>query len=181
MKELLAHRISRRKIVSLGLLTPVAATIAITIGCEEKKPEPIIEGFDFEFAGKLLALTNEERIKRQLPPLWEHSGLIEAAKDHAKEMAQNDYVGHESLDGSTHIDRIVRRGFYPNQLITENSIRGALGKSLTDRPFMYFEDFMNSKKGHRENMLNPKLKLVGVGCYVKNSTRWLVVDFVGVP
>ena len=181
MKEFPARVMSRRWFLYLTVLGPVGFGVATTLGCEDGKSETIIEGFDYWFADQLLKITNEERIERDLPPFIQHSGLIEAAKEHAQEMAQNNFIAHQSLDGSTHIDRIVRKGFSPNLLIKENGIRGAIGESMTDRPFMYFKDFMNSKKGHRENMLNPKLKLVGIGCYVQNPTRWCVIVFVGAP
>ena len=167
MKEFLTRIIPRRRFLQLAALGTVTVPISLTLGCEEAKPAKITEGFDYGFAQKLLDLTNEERIQKDLPLLLQDSRLIKTAKEHAQEMAQNNFFSYESLDGSTPADRMIEAGFPSNLLFEENIIHGA--------------DFMNSERD-RKNMLHPKLELVGIGCFVKKDlTRWCVVDFVGVP
>lgn len=182
-KELPAHRITRRKALwlgALGALSVPAWLISSTIGCEEEQPQKqeglIVEGFDLTFADKLLALTNDERIGRGIPPVFDHGGLIKVAREYAKTLAQNNWpASHQGPDGTTLLDRITEAGFSPFVLRDEN-----IGYGVTqDTPSNLFDRWMKSQND-RENILDHRFTLIGVGCYVsKDSRLWCVQDFVG--
>lgn len=60
-----------------------------------------------------LSRLNEERTERGLQTLSLRSELTEMGEDHAANMAEHDYIGHEWPDGTTIQDRYRSRGLLP--------------------------------------------------------------------
>ncbi|ROO89308.1 uncharacterized protein YkwD [Actinocorallia herbida] len=111
---------------------------------------------------KVLQLTNKARAKAGCKPLKANTKLAKAARKHSKDMAVNHYFSHDSQDGSSPWDRIKREGYkYPG---AENIAAGYPTAAAV------VKGWMNSK-GHRANILNCKLKALGVGHYQKYWTQ----------
>jgi uncharacterized protein YkwD len=98
---------------------------------------------------------NEERGDRGLPPYGYDAALARAALGHARDMMEQDYFDHTSLDGRTFGDRAEDAGYsgFPSG---ENI---ALGQRS---PAEVMQSWMDSQ-GHRENILSPRSNEIGVG------------------
>ena len=128
-------------------------------------PPPPYE--DPEYAQEMLDLVNNFRAQggtcgdESLPsagPLTLNRFLNEAAKDHAADMAANNYFDHQSQDGRQPSDRMRARG-YRGSNYGENIAAGNESAEAT------FRQWKNSP-GHCANMLRSSFSELGVG-YVK--------------
>jgi uncharacterized protein YkwD len=102
----------------------------------------------------VVSLTNQERAKAGCSTLRIDSRLVTAARRHSQDMAANNYFDHTSRNGDSPWDRMEAAG-YPNPG-AENIAKGY------PTPAAVVEGWMNSP-GHRANILNCKLRAVGVG------------------
>ena len=107
------------------------------------------------FEQEVIRLTNAQRTSRGCPALSHSDKLHTAALAHSKDMFENDYFDHTSLDGSKLNDRIDRQG-YRWRRIAENIAYGY-------RTAASVVDGWMSSKGHRDNILNCDLTEIGVG------------------
>lgn len=103
---------------------------------------------------RVFELTNAERAAQGCPALAADDRLAEAARAHSADMAARNYFDHVSQDGRSFVDRVKAAG-YPSPG-AENIAAGqrtaeAVVKGWMDSP------------GHRANILNCKLKALGVG------------------
>lgn len=103
---------------------------------------------------KVVELTNGERAAHGCPALAADDRLGAAARAHSADMAARNYFDHVSQDGRSFVDRVKAAG-YPSPG-AENIAAGqrtaeAVVKGWMDSP------------GHRANILNCKLRALGVG------------------
>ena len=113
------------------------------------------------YQSKLLDLINNARENRALSPLKFSNSLSQAAQNHVKDLANNNYVvGHTGTRGSTVIDR-TQKVKYGSDFVGENVAAG------NKTPEEVFHQWMNSA-GHKDNILKPDYTEVGVG-YVLNA------------
>lgn len=118
----------------------------------------------------VLAMVNRYRRAIGCPNLWLDYRLMNAARSHAAEMANNVYFAHQSLRGETAGDRVEDTG-YDWSRYAENIARGQ--KS----PARVVQDWLASPP-HRENILNCRLREVGVGlAFDTANTPYWVQDF----
>jgi uncharacterized protein YkwD len=115
-------------------------------------PTDVLEQSTFE-------RVNQERVEQGLAPLRKHDHLTQAARQHSRDMAERDYMGHTNPDGYKPADRARLAGVRRARHIAEN-----LGKhrAHTDPVVAIVRNWMNSP-GHRENILNPRFKYTGIG------------------
>lgn len=113
---------------------------------------------------KLLSLTNTERVKAGLKPLFWDVRLGAAAQGHAANMARQETSAHV-LDGMSPVDRI-RAERFPFGLVAENIYWGQGSGFTTPEAAVYW--WMNSA-GHRANILDPRVKALGVGIRTASS------------
>ena len=121
-------------------------------------------------AASTLCLLNGERADHGLRPLTENDKLARAAAGHSADMVARTYFAHEGLDGSTIRDRIGATGYIPSRgrwVIGENL---AWGTGALATPRAIVNAWMNSA-GHRENILHPDYKEIGLGVVVGNPAR----------
>jgi len=78
-----------------------------------------------------------------------------SARLHSKDMADQGYFSHDSLDGRTLGDRVAATGF-PGTFLGENIARG----QPTARAVV---DAWMTSEGHCRNIMNPSFRLLGVG------------------
>ncbi|MFI9816073.1 CAP domain-containing protein [Saccharothrix variisporea] len=103
---------------------------------------------------KVFNLTNAERAAHGCPALGIDERLDKSARGHSEDMAAHNYFSHISQDGRTFADRIKAAG-YPSP--------GAENIAAGQRtPEAVVKGWMESP-GHRANILNCKLKTLGVG------------------
>ncbi len=110
-----------------------------------------------EFINRVVQLTNVERQRAGLLPLRFNSRLAVAGQKHSVDMAMQDFFSHQSKDNSSPFDRIKATG-YRYSRAAENIYAG--GSTPEDA----VKGWMNSP-GHRQNILNPEYKEIGIGYY----------------
>lgn len=126
---------------------------------------------------RIVLLTNIERAKYSLPPLVWNDKLAIAANMKAKDMIAKQYFAHESPDGIG-IEQLAKATNYNYSLIGENL---AMGDFISSEDVV--EGWMNSK-GHRENILKPTFKEIGVSAIIglgDGRNVWYSVQEFGRP
>lgn len=128
----------------------------------------------------LLDAVNKERRAAGLAPVAYNTVLEKSAQGHAQDMERREYFSHDSKEGSKPIDRMRKAG-YLNIDITNCNCRSyttSVGENIAkgqDTVAEVMEDWMTSK-GHRENILSPKYKELGIGL----SGEYWVQNFGGI-
>lgn len=123
-------------------------TVTIEINDREDSSDEALER-------KILELTNAERKKYGLGELVWNEELAALARAHSSDMAERGFFGHNNPDGKTPFDRMKDAKI--NYIAAAENI--AAGQASPENAM---EAWMNSD-GHRANILNPKLKELGVG------------------
>ena len=130
-----------------------------------------IESIHSSFEKEVLRLTNEERKKRRLGPLKYDEKLAYAARYHAKDMAVENYFDHHSKDringrlkkSCDIFDRI--EAFANYNYLAENISAGQ------KTPEDVLKAWMKSP-GHKKNILNKEMTLLGVGYYENEDSEY---------
>lgn len=115
------------------------------------------------FVNRVLQLTNRERRQAGLKSLVLSEKLSDISQGHSLDMAINDFFSHTGSNGSSAVDRAETQGYlYP--YIGENIAAGY------STPEAVVAAWMNSS-GHRDNILNPYYKEIGIGYFhLENDT-----------
>ena len=116
-----------------------------------------------------LAEINAFRAKNGLPPVVLDARLSQAAAMQAQDQARRSRIGHYGSDGSRPMQRAARAG-YNAKIASENVASGQ--KSFSD----VMRDWEGSS-GHRQNLLRPNVKAVGVAMAQNDAGRpyWTLV------
>lgn len=154
---------------------PIGGIGLDSVGCTRINSQPV----NAVFEQRVVELVNIERAKSGLPPLKRSSELDFAARDHTRDMVEDNYFAHDSYDLNnglltkvcTAFERI--RLYYPGYSLAGENI--AAGYST---PEAVFQGWMGSD-GHRKNILKPDYKEIGVGYYsgVALYTHYWAQDF----
>lgn len=99
---------------------------------------------------------NALRVPAGLPPVAVSTGLNRIAQEHACDMSRHKYFGHNSPDGRGLPHRIATVRGPETCRAAENIARGHTNIDAVMRGWM-------RSRGHRDNILNPKLTHVGLG------------------
>ncbi|MEV0389661.1 CAP domain-containing protein [Nonomuraea sp. NPDC050643] len=119
-------------------------------------------------ASRVVSLTNSARSRNGCGPLRVDGGLTRSARTHSLEMARTGQLGHVSPDGSSPWERMERAGYRFGA--AENI--GA-GYSTADEAVRGWMD----SRDHRRNILNCRLKAIGVGVASGPGGPWWTQDF----
>ncbi|PKO23701.1 MAG: hypothetical protein CVU38_02690 [Chloroflexi bacterium HGW-Chloroflexi-1] len=119
-------------------------------------------GTPAEIATQAVYLTNQERVSRGLMPLKVDVSLTAAALGHSQDMAEYDFFSHTSSDGGTLANRFVDNNYVNWTGGAENIAAGFSTAAAVVAAWM-------NSDGHRNNILNPSLREIGVG-YVYQPT-----------
>lgn len=149
--------------------------------------------FFFEEDSKTLAILGETRLTTQegkqawfearqqlqsqqkLDPFEWSDALALAAKDHCEDAGPLGIMGHKGSDGSSLKDRILRYGDW-QKAIAENIAYGS--SDGADYIVQLYIDDGVANRGHRTNMLNPKLNWTGMhACDHKKFGRMIVIVY----
>jgi len=114
---------------------------------------------------------------RRLPRLAPSSGLERAAADHARDLGNNDGLGHDGSDGSTPEDRIARHGRW-DVMVAENI---AFGPTTGEEVIVgLLVDDGVPDRGHRDVLFERDLFFTGVSCGPHPSYgATCVIDYAG--
>ena len=117
----------------------------------------------------LLAAHNRVRAEEKLPPLRFNARLTEAARGHARDMAEHIKLTHDGSDGSAPKARIKRTGYH-YQEIGENVAGGqeTVGEAM--------RSWIESPP-HRENLLGPFTEMGGAVEKGSDGRNYWCVDF----
>lgn len=119
-----------------------------------------------DYANRVIARTNQYRVQNGCPALTENSILMGTAQAHSEDMAIHDFVGHQSSDGTPPWTRIQDAG-YRYSIVAENVAWGQ--PTPEDAVDAWFNETPPNDL-HRQNILNCKLRDIGVGYYyLKND------------
>ncbi|MDJ0707834.1 MAG: CAP domain-containing protein [Leptolyngbyaceae cyanobacterium MO_188.B28] len=102
-----------------------------------------------------------------LPPLIPSRGMSRATADHVNDLGPEGYVGHYGRDGSSPFTRMNRYGDWA--IVPGESIAG---ENISYGPFTEGEwhviqlliDDGDRSRGHRNVILNPRYRIMGVSC-----------------
>ena len=114
-----------------------------------------VAGADDDRAGRMLDRINEYRALNELPPLALDPALMRAAMAHTHDMAENDVFDHTGSDGADLGARLERVAYRFRQA-AENIAGGTASPERTVDRWM-------ASSGHRQNLLDPRFRDVGVG------------------
>lgn len=110
---------------------------------------------------KMVTLVNSERQKRGLEQLQPSLSLATVAKSHSDDMIRRGYFSHIDPDGKNPGDRAVAAGinasYLAENIASENYREPPL--SLMERA----HKSLMASQHHRENILRPGLKSIGIG------------------
>lgn len=132
----------------------------------------LFKGKEIHKPGQIPIVTEEgpaavqECIKRlkslnPLPPFEFSDGLSKASQDHCDDIGPKGITGHDGSDGSNSESRTERYGEW-DITIGENIDFG--NNNGRDIVISLLIDDGVSNRGHRENILKPQFKVVGIGC-----------------
>ncbi|WP_188190948.1 CAP domain-containing protein [Nonomuraea sp. SYSU D8015] len=175
--ESIPREVTTRKAPS-GKATPKPTT---------KRPDGQIPGFDAQddpgqlstgaepsvsvipgMASKVVALTNSARARHGCGPLRVDGGLMRSARTHSLEMARMGALTHNSPDGASPWDRMERAGYRYGA--AENIGAGYSTPEEAVRGWLDSRD-------HRKNILDCRLKAIGVGVASGPNGPWWTQDF----
>jgi len=111
------------------------------------------------------------RVLRQtkpLAPLRISEGMTLGARDHVKDQAPRGLMNHRGTDGTQAWDRVSRYGEWKAK-ISENMTFGSA--TPHDVVAALLIDDGISDRGHRKNILDPDVKVVGISCGPHKSYR----------
>ncbi|MGW0802113.1 CAP domain-containing protein [Nonomuraea sp. NPDC002799] len=119
-------------------------------------------------APAVVTLTNEARARKGCGPLRVDSRLTDSARAHSLEMARTGLLAHNSPDGGSPWDRMERAGYRFGA--AENIGAGYSSSEAAVRGWLDNPD-------HRGNILNCRLKSIGVGVAAGPGGPWWTQDF----
>lgn len=130
----------------------------------------------------MLELVNRDRATMHLAPVTLDEGPAQTAgQAHAEDMAKMGYLGHWGTDGSVPEERITRAG--GSDFDMENALcftdekgrtldpKATIAKSEIEKAESMFFNEKPPNDGHRQNILKPFHKKVGIGVAQPKSTE----------
>lgn len=130
----------------------------------------------------LLAKLNELRASKGLARLGPESVFVGAARAHAMDMAQRNYLGHESAAGLDFSGRMkaLQGGMMRYSTMGENAVMMYPPTSAAAVADKLFHSWMNSPP-HLYNMLRSDFTRVATGAVILNGKAYADQIFVGAP
>ncbi|MEA2143835.1 MAG: hypothetical protein QOI64_2265 [Solirubrobacteraceae bacterium] len=109
----------------------------------------------------VLCLINQERARRRLSRLRRSAELTQAAVGHSTDMVARQYFAHESLEGETAQQRVLRSGYFQGGAgLVEESL--ACGWMQLSTPKALVASLMRSPE-HQSILLSRNVRDVGIG------------------
>jgi uncharacterized protein YkwD len=153
--------VKRRKPRSATHAVKPTTTAPVITDCGSTSFIPAADG-DPAAAAAILCLVNNERARAGLQPLVRNGALEAAAQIHSRDMVAKQYFEHTDPLGAGATARVLAAGWATlaqRWRIGENI---AWGSGPYGSPTSVVQRWMDSLP-HRENMLNPIFREIGVG------------------
>lgn len=163
-------------VLGLGLLAPTAAeagtgtTTAAVLRPVAPDVAPSRRLVQREMEDRVVELVNEQRTSNGCRALTPSGKLRKAARRHTVTMAQAGVMSHQLPGEAKFSTRITRAGYRGWRLVAENIARGF------SSPESVMDAWMNSPS-HRHNILNCRLREIGVGVVLEDDQLWWTQDF----
>jgi uncharacterized protein YkwD len=125
-----------------------------------------------------LCLRNAERARHGLPALQPEVRLEEASQLHSEDMVRRGYFEHDTPDGVDPQQRMLEAGYPANDAFTGENI--ARGRGAESSPVEIVDAWMHSPP-HRDNILRPGFREIGVGVRAQGDVALYTTDFGGPP
>ena len=156
------------KPIRVALAVLVAAVVLSA--CLPSQPAPLTSQVGSDPAGQFVSMTNRDRVANGLNPLRVDSILTGLAQQWAQQLAHDGYFHHRDLEAVLQGDT---RGYY---WLAENNGNVPIGDTTESLEQIFVTD-----TGHRANLMDTRLNIMGVGTALDSAgTLWVVVDFAGV-
>jgi len=150
-----------------GLVAEQSGGIGLdAVGCTRTNTQPV----NAIFEQRVVELVNLERAKVGLAPLKRNSELDFAARDHTRDMVEDNYFNHDTYDRINGAESWVCGAFTRIKLYYSGySLAGENLAAGYSTPEAVVQGWMASP-GHRDNLLKPGYKEIGVGYYSGGSS-----------
>lgn len=125
-----------------------------------------------QWALLLFSLINEKRVQYKLPRLSWSAELAQSAQAHAEDMARRGWGSHVGSDGARLRTRLARAG-YPARWAGENWVNVADPRTA----FNWWWDEPPGADPHRQNILGPAYREIGIGIARGGYGYFFVADF----
>jgi len=159
---------NRVRDLSLRIALCLSASIFLPLPGVAASPSPMARPAPNVAERYLLAAANQERAARGIPQLHNDPVLAQAARLHALQMAEHAGISHQFPGEPELSERGARAGAHFS-LITEN-VAEAPDSSM-------FHDLWMHSKGHRANLLDPAVNVVGIAVVSRGGQFYAVEDF----
>ncbi|MBM7517838.1 CAP domain-containing protein [Nocardioides nitrophenolicus] len=163
-------------VLGLGLLAPTAAdagtgtTAAALLRPVAPDVVPTRKLVQRDLEDRVVQLVNEQRAGNGCRALKPAKQLRKAARQHTIAMARAGVMSHQLPGEAKFSTRITRAGYRGWRLVAENIARGF------SSPESVMNAWMNSPS-HRQNILNCRLREIGVGVVLDADQLWWTQDF----
>ncbi len=159
----------KRGLLLCALLVTLVASLAGPAGAADAAPASAERLLTLD--QQILAGLNESRAQHGLRPLVMSSDLEAAAVSHSRAMLQDGFFAHDAPGGASFVARVrsfYRYAEYNSWSVGENLLYSN-GKVTADGAIAAWL----ASPGHRENMLMPKWREVGIGSLRASSAGGL--------
>jgi uncharacterized protein YkwD len=174
--------------LAVAVLVPCTARTDAS-AARQHKPQPAINATDL--AQRIHAQINQQRAKHGLAALSWNADLARIAARHSRDMAERNYLSHDSPEGRGFVDRYRQAGFSCQIRIgreihagAENIALGRLYNSATIENGVTYYDWNSAQQiarravdgwmrshGHRKNILAPYWQREGIGVEVRPDNK----------
>jgi uncharacterized protein YkwD len=135
--------------------------------------EPAVTASAGSQARTMRRIIDRVRARHGLHRLRPERHLARAARGHSADMRRRGYFSHETPDGRTPAARIHAAGYRGAAVIGETI---AWGSGSLSRPSALVRAWMHSPP-HREAILSPQFREIGVGVARAGGQAWATADF----
>jgi uncharacterized protein YkwD len=149
-------------------VAPAAASTLGALGAQGIVPARLLMQGSLET--RVLALTNRHRRAKGCVPLRSRYSLRRSSRAHSVTMARHNEMSHQLPGEPWFSTRITRAGYRSWRVVAENVARGF------DSPEEVVQAWMASP-GHRRNILNCRLRDLGVGVVLSGGQLWWTQNF----
>lgn len=163
--------------IAIALASPVAtaqqAALTSTIaGADKAGPwGKSSYNFSLEVSKSIFLTINRQRRQKGLAPLQPDPALGLVAGAYAGDMVSGDFFGHFAPDGRDLQARLEEANVTNYAEVAENlwTAEGEIQWFGNENARRAVEDWMNSQEGHREAILDPNLRVAGVGTAIRDE------------
>ena len=155
-------QVAARAATALCCLTVAAPAAAADCAGAGHRPD---QASTSALAKTTICLLNAERAANGLRSFRVRSKLNRASRAHTLDMVLNDVFSHRGSDGSTFVERIRGTGYLRKARVWRVAENIAHGTNDAGTPAETVKGWMSSA-GHRANILDRKLRDIGIGVAV---------------